>query len=158
MVVGYSEGICKDLTPATINSRSRVHEYGGITIFISVFDVNIHFIKGGSFCASRKKNMFATVDFKTQDMILIENDISRLIARGNESIFRYGDLVVDNTQSRNVIFAIQEDHTIDEPSNVVNRIVAISINPTDDVSRVNINTFPVLPLTFCRILQEAIRL
>jgi hypothetical protein len=104
---------------------------------------SFHVNTGGSFCASSRKRFIATIDFKTQDLLLVDGNDSRVLVSGNDGLYRFGDFVMDLAGNRNMIYAIQEDHTTEEPSKVVNRIVAISMNQTDDVSVSQYMTVPM---------------
>lgn len=73
------------------------------------------------------------------------------MAAGNNGEYRFADFVVDPSNTRNLIYAIQEDHTIDEPSKVVNSIVSISLPRGDQVLGVGQCTAvnpPCLPVTY----------
>ena len=114
-----------DVTPPTANVRSRVHEYGGGAVIFGNHD--------GS-------DIYYT-EFTTQRLCrLVDEDrgsIPITIAAGDDDTtsssttttnnnYRYADGVLSSNGK--YIYCIREDHTI--PTNVINEIVCIDINPS----------------------------
>lgn len=87
----------------------------------------VNSVAGGSFCASNQKGSVVTVDFETQDLVMVDGRETTRISEGSGGLYRFGDFVVDSTRE-NVIYSVYEDHTIDEPSKVVNSIVSVLYN------------------------------
>lgn len=100
--------IISDVTNLDINSRSTVNEYGG-----------------GDFYVFNDSNLIITNDLNTKNLKMINEDKNFInLTPPNDPIYRYAEMINDPLQ-RGYIYAIREDHTVDEPSKVVHTIVAI---------------------------------
>jgi dipeptidyl aminopeptidase/acylaminoacyl peptidase len=103
LVCRSRDGKITDLTPAPINVRSRVHEYGG-----------------GAYNVKDEHIIF--VDLADQQVNLIEDGNSRPLTPTGEASLRYADFDIDTRRQR--VLCIREDHRGDgEP---VNAIVALN--------------------------------
>lgn len=108
------------MTPASINSRTRVHEYGG-----------------GSFYPIGNAGDIITCDFATQDLKLVtggkDGAVHCLVKNEVAAKYRYADFTIDpaSRSGERLLFAVREDHTVDEPSAVVNTIVCFPVVRTD---------------------------
>ena len=109
-----------------MNARSRVHEYGG-----------------GQSVPVGDNGDTITSDFTTNTLVYTSftsecSTRDKVLTDGSRP-FRYADMVLDpvdsTTRGNNsrLLFAIREDHTIDVPANVVNSVVALSIDDHTEV-------------------------
>jgi hypothetical protein len=115
-----------DATPQDMNARSRVHEYGG-----------------GQAVAIGNTGDTVTSDFASNALVCTKSDDGQSATQGStlsgNGPYRYADMTLDpctateRGNSTRLLFAVREDHTVDEPAHVVNSIVAVSV---DDVSEV----------------------
>jgi len=109
-----------DVTPPTANVRSRVHEYGGGAVIFGNHD--------------NDSDIYYT-EFTTQQLCRLVNDdssssipitgVNGTTAPPSTNDYRYADGVLSSNGK--YIYCIREDHTI--PTNVINEIVCIDINP-----------------------------
>lgn len=113
----------RDAVPADFNSRTRVHEYGG-----------------GSFCASTSdrasSGSIISSDFQNQGLKHVNNsgaDVADLFINDTPAKYRFADFVEDTIvrDGKTHIFAVCEDHTVDEPSKVVSTIVSVPVRHAD---------------------------
>ena len=108
------------MTPRDVNARSRVHEYGG-----------------GQSVAVDNEGGTITSDFSSNHLKYTETVDAPIVSLTSSSTYRYADMVLDPVRCRlggdRVVFAVREDHSIDEPSKVVNTIVALSMNDAKSV-------------------------
>jgi dipeptidyl aminopeptidase/acylaminoacyl peptidase len=102
-----SEGNAKEIVPEEFNVRSTVHEYGGAAW---------NFTPSG-------KIVFA--NFADQDVYLLEPDTKAAKRILQSPVCRFADFDIHPLEE-NLILAIQEDHTHDDPSTVVNSLVLIN--------------------------------
>lgn len=111
---------CRDATPPSVNSRTRVHEYGG-----------------GSFYPIGDRGDIITCDFATQGLKLIrggkDGAVFDLVKNSEAARYRYADFVVDTSarEGDRLVYAVREDHTVDEPSAVVNTLVCFPAMSAD---------------------------
>ncbi len=103
------DGQTIDMTPPPFNARTRVHEYGGGSFFVT--DGTIYF---SNFADQRLYRQ--TADTQPQPLT-------------SEANVRYADGVMDKQRDR--IICVQEDHSGD--GEVVNRIVSINIKNGEDI-------------------------
>jgi hypothetical protein len=106
-----------DLTQAKYNARSGIHEYGG-----------------GALAASSNDGSVIFTDYKPSDWgVYRVKDATTSTPSAPERItpdnapLRYGGFVPHPVKPH-LILAIQEDHTVDEPSKVINSLVLIDAN------------------------------
>jgi dipeptidyl aminopeptidase/acylaminoacyl peptidase len=126
-VMQWIDGEAIELTPAPFNVRSRVHEYGGgswasangVTIFSNLPDNRLYRIDHGS--------------------------APRPITP--ESAWRFADLQLDPSTNR--LYAVREDHSV-EDTEAVNTIVVLDLSgPNDDGGKIIVSgTDFVSSLTF----------
>lgn len=135
--------IHSDATPKNMNARSRVHEYGG-----------------GQTVAVGNTGDTITSDFTTNALMYTqtnaaaaqsdcgqsETSVALKTLTDMDKPYRYADMILDpclaskrGNKSR-LLVAVREDHTIDVPAQVVNNIVALSIDEASEVS-LELNTF-----------------
>ena len=126
-----------DVTPATSNIRSRVHEYGGAAMtFASTTNYD-------NDDGSNKDDTLFFTEFTTQKLFRINlvnnNDETDPIAvptteNDNDGQYRYADGVYD--KKRGLLFCIRENHGSDgkaEPKDVINEIVALDVTNNGNV-------------------------
>ncbi|PWN21138.1 alpha/beta-hydrolase [Microstroma glucosiphilum] len=104
----------QDLTLAKFNARSGVHEYGGGAVAASSVDGSVIF-------TDYKPNDWGV--YRVKDATTSTPSEPERITPDSPPL-RYGGFVPHPTKPH-LILAIQEDHTIDEPSKVVNTLVLI---------------------------------
>ncbi len=98
-----------DAVPEGFNARTRVHEYGG----------------GAYLPTSHGSDIFA-VEFPTQSLKAIRDGTAHdVVTNETPGLYRYADFCV--SPHRRLMYAVCEDHLIDEPSRVVNTIVVIEL-------------------------------
>jgi len=102
------DGSTVDVTPATFNARTRVHEYGGGAFWIA--DGNVYF---SNFTDQRLYHQVAGSDPKP---ITQEGD------------FRFADGILDRGRGR--IICVREDHTESERE-AVNTLVSVKVDGDD---------------------------
>ncbi len=106
------DGLVSDVTPATFNVRSRVHEYGG-----------------GAFAIRNGLVLFANF----ADGRLYRQDPGGapvpLTPAAPDAGLRVADMAIDEERRR--VICILEDHTTSEPE-AVNTIVAVPLDPADE--------------------------
>ncbi|KAN0063302.1 hypothetical protein ACQY0O_004466 [Thecaphora frezii] len=102
-----------DLTGGKYNVRSGVHEYGGGAAAV---------LADGSF-------LFTDYNPKAFDVLRTSLDDEPHVVTPEEPAHRYADFGPHPTDA-NFALAIQEDHTIDEPSKVVNSLVCLDMSTT----------------------------
>uniref|UniRef100_A0A7S4A9D8 Peptidase S9 prolyl oligopeptidase catalytic domain-containing protein n=1 Tax=Pseudo-nitzschia australis TaxID=44445 RepID=A0A7S4A9D8_9STRA len=125
-----SERGAVDVTPAGINVRSRVHEYGGgATLFAATTE--------GS---DREDSLFFT-EFLSQQQFKLElgnssgESASEAVTADQDGVgrYRYADGIYD--QKRKLVITVREDHGVDgksAPKDVVNEIVALDPTNTNN--------------------------
>ena len=108
------------MTPAEVNSRTRVHEYGG-----------------GSYYPVGDSGDLITCDFTSQRLCLVRGGESGTVHDSvkNEipNQYRYADFCVGPSKrgGSRLLYAVREDHSIDEPASVVNAIVCFAVTTSD---------------------------
>lgn len=113
------------MIPASVNSRTRVHEYGG-----------------ASFYPIGNNGDLITSDFATQGLRLIKNGVSGtvhdVVINDTPGKLRYADFVIgpsassrDGCTDNRLLYAVREDHSIDEPFAIVNSIVCFPVLSAD---------------------------
>ncbi|OFE17459.1 hypothetical protein BA895_15720 [Humibacillus sp. DSM 29435] len=106
VLVRLRDGQRADLTPAPLNVRTRVHEYGG-----GAYDV--------------RGDIVVFSDFADGRLHLIENGETRAITpEGKPSALRFGDLQLDLPRRR--VLCVREDHR--SPGEVRNELVAVPLD------------------------------
>jgi dipeptidyl aminopeptidase/acylaminoacyl peptidase len=107
------------MVPPSVDSRTRVHEYGG-----------------ASFCPVGDSGDIITSDFKTQGLKLVKNGadgtVHDLVVNETAGLYRFADFTLGrSTGGDRLLYSVREDHTVDEPSAVVNTIVCFPVLSAD---------------------------
>ncbi len=97
-------GVPEDISPAGVNVRTRVHEYGGAPYLVA-------------------GDLVVVSDFATGRLLRVAPDRSGTPLTP-DGAFRYADLELDITRSR--LLAVREDHT--GSGEAINTIVAIPLD------------------------------
>lgn len=97
------DGALSEVNPPPYNARSTAHEYGG-----------------GDFCVANGAVYFS--NFADQRLIVCPpGQPPRPLTP--EGPYRYADAIFDTAQNR--LICVREDHSVDEPSQVVNTLVSV---------------------------------
>ncbi|MEO6998122.1 MAG: S9 family peptidase [Terracoccus sp.] len=125
VLVRLRQGEMSDVTPAPLNVRTRVHEYGG-----GAYDVRDEIVVFSNFADGR--------------LHIIENGETRtLTPEGMPSALRFGDLQLDLPRRR--VLCVREDHR--SPDEVRNELVAVPLDaePTEGEVLVTGHDFVAAP-------------
>jgi hypothetical protein len=103
--IAKSERNGVDVSPKESNVRTRVHEYGGGAVVFG-------------------KEQIYYSDFATQRLCKLSDGME--VTTGENCIYRFADGVTMDDDS--TIVCVREDHTNPKPSEVVNEVVAVTVD------------------------------
>ena len=103
-----------DLIPEDVNARTRVHEYGGVSYWISP--------EGGLFYINFTDQRLYVVKSAGEEPVCLTPSS----AYEEDRRYRFADCVFD--LARNRLICIREDHTNPKPSEVKNTICSVSLD------------------------------
>lgn len=84
-----------------------------------------------------------TSDFATNDLIRTtqqQDGTTVVCTMSTSDVYRYADMFLDPQEASErgnksrLMYAVREDHTVDQPAHVVNSIVALSVDEHSNVS------------------------